>query len=923
MTSSKGVKNDEGLGYDIAELDDVDPTKEPARYFVKGKGNNNLEEVAGRRPSNQLCVSKLRTDVGKWRDSGYAAASETTKTLFRWWFLEGAGPSGRSFKPYFAQREAIETIVYLLEVKKGPSTKSVIEEFHQIVNNGLAFWAIEFVHVDGELKLNHPSIGSGIPLPAEDVKRYAVKAATGSGKTVIMALYIAWSYFHSTREAQSDQACNFLVVAPNVIVFERLKVDFASATVFRDLKLVPPGWSLDLMVLLRGDSLEPTGRGNLVVTNIQQLYDNRTTWKPKNAVERILGKAVVRGGADGRPMIDRVRSLKKLAVLNDEAHHVWDPDLQWNQIVTKLHENSVGGLRSWLDFSATPRFRSGAYFPWVISDYPLAQAVEDRVVKIPILVRTYPEMLKGEKKKPKTKVSASDYSNWIRVGIERLRDHEKVSKGVAGAKPVMFIMCESVRHADDVGAFLLDNRHSFGFKENEVLVIHTKGQGEIRDSDLDELRRQSRLIDEQNSPIRVVVSVLILREGWDVRNITVVLGLRPANSKNEILPEQAIGRGLRLMKAVRGRQILEVIGTPSFEELLGGLEEEGVYVTSTDKPPAAVRIEPIDERRKFDIAIPRTGPTIKRDTKDLGKMDPSEIPAVFAEEQITGAYARLRVDFFDIISGRKIGSKNIYLGPPLLSGEVVASIVNKAIAMAKVTDQFAILYPIVKKYLGEYAFGNSIDLDVENVRRLLADPEYEAPLVEVIARAIGNEITKTTEIRLEPNPFKLSETEAFIWRRQTAKAEKTIFNLMATYNNFESDFGRFLDYQIDVLAFAALAEHFTKFNVTYLKPSGALGLYYPDWVVKQKVDKAIRYWIIETKGQVHDGVFQKDAAIVDWCRRVSQGANDRWGYMRVDQSWWNGRTLSSFADVVSGVEKNQKDQGATGLFFWPQEEQRI
>jgi hypothetical protein len=125
----------------------------------------------------------------------------------------------------------------------------------------------------------------------------------------------------------------------------------------------------------------------------------------------------------------------------------------------------------------------------------------------------------------------------------------------------------------------------------------------------------------------------------------------------------------------------------------------------------------------------------------------------------------------------KVGTTTIDLGPPLLSGEVIASIVNKAIAMAKVTEQFAVLYPVVKKYLSEYAFGISIDLDVENVRRLLADPEYETPLVEVIASAIGKEVTKTTEIRLEPNPYKLSETESFIWRRQTAKAEKTIFNL--------------------------------------------------------------------------------------------------------------------------------------------------
>ena len=206
MTSSENTKKEDGLGYDIPELDDVDPTKEPTRHFVKGQGNNNLVEIAGRRPSTQLCVPKLRDAVGQWRDSGYAGASETTKTLFRWWFLEGAGPGERSFRPYFAQREAIETIVYLLEIKNGLSTKSVIEYFHQIITSGLGLDEIKFVHVDGELRLNHPGIGSGIPLPAEDVRRYAVKAATGSGKTVIMALYVAWSYFHSTREANSEQA---------------------------------------------------------------------------------------------------------------------------------------------------------------------------------------------------------------------------------------------------------------------------------------------------------------------------------------------------------------------------------------------------------------------------------------------------------------------------------------------------------------------------------------------------------------------------------------------------------------------------------------------------------------------------------------------------------------------------------------------
>ena len=914
MTKKASVENE--LGYDIVEMDDVDPTQEPYRHFVKGEGNK-LILKGGRRPSNQLCVPKLREQVGVWRSSNYEGASETTKTLFRWWFLEAGGATAKSFRPYFAQREAIETIVYLLEFHQGLSTKALIEEFHQIVDDTLGLEEISFNHVDGELRLNHPNVGSGIPLPAEDVKRYAVKAATGSGKTVIMSLFIAWSYFHSTREPGSKQASNFLVVAPNVIVFERLKVDFGNAAVFRELKLVPPGWHLDLKVLLRGDSLEPVGKGNLIVTNIQQLYDNRTSWKPKNAVERILGRAVVKGGAEGRPMIDRVLSLSSLAVLNDEAHHVHDPDLQWNQIITRLHESSPTGLSAWLDFSATPRFGSGAYFPWVISDYPLAQAVEDRVVKVPILIKSNSPVKDDGKKKAKAKATASDYANWIRIGVDRLKKHEKENKGVTGAKPVMFVMCENVRHADDVGDFLLDKRQGFGFKEGEVLVIHTKGQGEIKDSDLDELRRQSRLIDEQNSPIRVVVSVLILREGWDVRNITVVLGLRPANSKNEILPEQAIGRGLRLMKSVLSRQILEVIGTPSFEDLLGGLEEEGVYVAATDKPPVAVRIEPIDEKKRYDIAIPRTGPLIRRDSKELDKLNPADIPAVFSAEKLSDDLTKLRVEFLSIVTGQKLGTSNINLGVPPLSGEIVASIVNKSIALARVTEQFAILYPIVKAYLKDFAFGIPIDLEKENVRRLLADPLYETPAVEAIAAAIGQAITKTTQVRLEPSPFKLSETDAFIWRRQTTKAEKTIFNLIATYNNFESEFGVFLDAQKDVYSFAALAEQFTRFNVSYLKPSGALGLYYPDWVVKQKIGNGFQYWIIETKGQVHDGVLQKDAAIVNWCLEVSKIGEDNWGYMRVDQDWWNKQSLASFAALVSGVERNQSELGVSNLFYFP------
>ena len=85
-------------------------------------------------------------------------------------------------------------------------------------------------------------------------------------------------------------------------------------------------------------------------------------------------------------MLDRVRSLDRLLVLNDEAHHVHDEELNWNQTLVSLHETLPHGLSAWLDFSATPRFQGGAHFPWIVCDYPLAQAVEDCIVKAPMIL---------------------------------------------------------------------------------------------------------------------------------------------------------------------------------------------------------------------------------------------------------------------------------------------------------------------------------------------------------------------------------------------------------------------------------------------------------------------------------------------------------------------------------------------------------
>ena len=111
-------------------------------------------------------------------------------------------------------------------------------------------------------------------------------------------------------------------------------------------------------MILRGDAAEPGPSGNLFLTNIQQLYESRDEeWTADNAVEALLGRKPAQdlGSSGQRSMLERVKSLKDLVVLNDEAHHVHNEELAWTKSLLAVHEALPRGLGAWLDFSATPK----------------------------------------------------------------------------------------------------------------------------------------------------------------------------------------------------------------------------------------------------------------------------------------------------------------------------------------------------------------------------------------------------------------------------------------------------------------------------------------------------------------------------------------------------------------------------------------
>ncbi len=892
---------------DLPEIPNRCPWERPASYLVKDEAVPTGWRVddSGRRPSRLLLVPKIRAAVDSWRDGGYAGASDVTRRLFAYWFDEDHEVAGfdAPFRYHFCQREAIETLAWLVEVAGLRDAKALIEAHGAIYRKDLVSQNVEFQTVmDGRRQLRRyvPELDrDGVQdLPPKDLRRFAFKMATGSGKTWAMAMAVVWSRFHRQRVPGSELSTNFLIVAPNVIVYQRLEKDFANNRIFHALPLIPPEWKggFSQKVILRGESAEPDTSGNLFLTNIHQLYESRDAqWTPANAVEAILGPKPAQDlAASGqRSMLDRVKSLDNLVVMNDEAHHVHDEELAWSRSLLAIHDTLPHGLAAWLDFSATPEDQNGTYFPWTVMDYPLAQAVEDRIVKAPLIVtpeadRTQP----AEDPDGVTKANVAEkYSSWLQAAVRRWKEHRR-AYGKLGVRPVLFIMAEKNVYADALGEHLWKTPE-FGFTKSEVLVLHTDNTGEVRKGDLDRARQAARDIDDPQSRIKVIVSVMMLREGWDVRNVTVVLGLRPYTARAPILPEQVIGRGLRPMRRVSPdrTQTLEVLGTRNLLRVLHEqLEAEGVGVASTrTTPPLPITIEPVRERLNYDIRIPITKPSLLYDVRKLSRLNGRSLDPIFDQEELAEPYRiRLQMDFATTETEVHQDDVAAALSP---AQELLAGVTNLVAEPAGLTNRFAELYPVVRDYVTHRCFGREIDLEDESVRSHLGRLEMREGIAKYLARRIAELTIERRTVEFERADFRLSETKPFSWRRDLPPLEagKTVFNFVATYNNFERRFAEFLDRAADVLRFAALGTteqgaSGTTFRVDYLKASGAVGFYYPDWVAVQQADDEAVNWIIETKGRVWEGTREKDGAMREWCRRVSAATGAPWRYVRVNQN---------------------------------------
>ncbi|MBW6475026.1 MAG: DEAD/DEAH box helicase family protein, partial [Anaerolineaceae bacterium] len=809
---------------------------------------------------------------------------------------------------WWCQREALETLVYLYEILHLRDFADFASRFGEEPKKGMMPLPFSiYQNIDGNRELQHyvPDIDKDvkIELPQENLLRAAFKMATGSGKTIVMAMVIVWAFMNRVNEVDSRFPANYLVVAPNVIVYERLERDFASSRIFYDNPLIPPEWRKrwNLKIIKRGDSAQPNPNENLFLINIQQIYESKEEdWQPQNALDAILGQAPNKDLASYQTsMLSRIMQVPDLMVINDEAHHVHDDNLEWNKTLLTLNDNLKAkgkqGLSMWLDFSATPKNQAGVYYPWVIVDYPLAQAIEDDVVKAPLIVKTV------NKPDPEHVVTSNvwfKYQDWIRVAVDRWREHCEVFKGLR-KQPILFIMMERTSFADRIGEKIQKLAH---LTPEEVLVIHTDTKGNLTKKDLDEAREAAREVDKPESKVKIIVSVLMLREGWDVRNVTVILGLRPFSSGAKILPEQSIGRGLRQMINVSPsadkRQTLEVIGTQAFEDFVRTLELEGVGIdTIGEAPPKPVKIEVVHSKLKYDIAIPLTKPQYMHEYRNLDEINYKEFRPIFNVNELPEEYA-INIELEFVTTGTSVHSGRVNQDIDLLAMDHLRNITNQLAENLSITGHFNQLYKIVKDYVHYKCFGTEVDPESDKIKQHLCEPIVSDAIAKYLSREIGQYGVKLREIEFEDSSFKLSQTIPFTWRRQRVRCKKTIFNECAIFNNLEKRFAEFLDNAPDIVAFAALAESFTRFKVDYLSESGAIRFYYPDFLAVQNVDGKEVFWILETKGREDANVALKEHAVTLWCIKISDQTGHDWRYMKVTQVKFDRFSGTCFGDLV-------------------------
>lgn len=895
------------------------PWEEPSQHRLPNPdqaGGISLVQ-AGRRQSKVSTVRAIRAEVDNWRNGGYAGVSRTTQVLLNYWFrtehlLETDEGKSISFHYHWAQREAIETFIYLYELRGLRSEAEMLLEF-------------------GTETMQQVALGI---LPQDDRwLRGCCKVATGGGKTKIMSLAIVWSYFHALKEPGSPLAKHFVLIAPNLTVYERLKDDFWNNAIFNRDPLIPDEWRSDfqMQVVLQEDPGGATTTGAIYLTNIHRLYDSKANGS-SNAVDSnsIFGPEVARNRAleTGESLRNRIATHPSIMVLNDEAHHLHDPELAWVKAINTLDQQSRSknnaGICAQLDFTATPKHNDGSLFRHIICDFPLGEAVDAGIVKVPVIGQSDRLTVKGGAGVPATE----KYRSHLQLGYERyIVELDRLSKV---RKPILFVMTEDTDAANEITDYL--NTDQFPQIKGKVLNVHTKLKGKIKkttregrevkefietetgmkDEDLRALREMSRELDSPDSKFRCVVSVMMLREGWDVRNVTTIIPLRPYRADSGILPEQTLGRGLRRMFPNQDTlEVVTVIEHPAFVKLYEEeLQQEGLDIaiapeSENIRTSTSIFVDPEKPVKDLDIQIPLISDSLTM-TSELKGLTIEEIQEFFDSRYKVLPIGKKKAGVIEyterqLFTDELVMSMKIDEGLLDRSWSAAAFFARELGRACHLTSPHQELTPLIEQFISKVLFEREVNLFSGEVDHRMRDTD----VAEHIRATFTPLIRQKTVQNIKRKPVSAG-TCVSQWRpyqvtvtpnRPAVPAQRTLFNLVSCDSGFEQEFADFCDYASDVVAFAKNAGP-NKLMIDYQNQTGNRSLYVPDFFIRSGNNL---HYLVELKGRVDPQVPIKARAAIEWCK-TSSTAEIKWQFLYVPYQLFAGSAPSTIEELARACE---------------------
>ncbi|MBC7081258.1 MAG: DEAD/DEAH box helicase family protein [Thermoplasmatales archaeon] len=855
-------------------------------------------------PSEAVCVNNLRLEIKEWREKGYPDVTETTRYLLNFWFEQ---PRDKVF--WFSQREAVEALIYLYEVKGITKVSELLKEF-------------------GAFKLS----GYG---EYDKYPRYAFRMATGSGKTLVMALLTVWSFFNYLYEDKEKYTRFFLFVAPNIIVYDRLRKDLEDLSIYEEFQLIPKDWKRDFKVqVITRDAFSnadrfppPDDESVIFVTNIHQIGFIEKKTKREDIITTLFdipspGKEPYK--AKSIRLWEILNNYPNLMILKDEAHHIHREEARWQNYLWDLHEALMTthskGIFMELDFTATPKDERGALFPWIIVDFSLREALQTGIVKYPakVIVHDAPPIKKG--------FSIEDFMPYIRAALERWRKHKEKLREL-GRKSVLFIMADEISSAEAIYEKLLEEPD---INSSNMMLIHSeldewktklkqKGReivsririnGEEKEIDKEQAVKLVRWLDDPENPIEVISSVMMLNEGWDVRSVTVILGLRSYASEREILPEQVIGRGLRKLFPQDGIDtekwvnILEIVGPPNLLKVLDNLEQlEGIKIPNAPEEFFVSFNPRADAPEEFRFEIPKAeflSFEENIDTKAIVDEIFSKLPSnVFELSEIDEFKKKYEYEVIDL-KGQTLDEGQIetpLYDIPIIGLTRLARELQEEIPLP---NSFNLLVNILEKYITEKLFNQPVELNDDVLRFLSTKGWYleikkniiniARPLIENPIFSIDAELKQT---------IKVEELESFPWTKDFVDSEKSLF-VRIIYedneekripsspvdNDMERDFVNFLTRARDVISFIKNIPHKVGLGIVYYDSrERKWRKFYPDFIVKSKNG----LYIVETKGREEIQISDKNIAAKKWCEAVSKSTGETWIYLYLREGDWDGK----------------------------------